>query len=70
MNRIVKEHYPVERLPADLREGLDPLSRVTITLVSEPHEGLAALLEAMDAPDRPRRNRADIDESIRALRED
>jgi hypothetical protein len=35
MNRIVKEHYPVENLPADLREGLDPQARVTITLVAE-----------------------------------
>jgi hypothetical protein len=34
MNRIVKEHYPAEKLPADLREGISG-DRVTVTVVSE-----------------------------------
>ena len=34
MNRIVKEHYPAEKLPADLREGILG-DRVTVTVTSE-----------------------------------
>lgn len=31
MNKIVREHYPVDRLPEDLREGIEgPYVRVTI----------------------------------------
>lgn len=41
MNRIVKEHYPVEKLPEDLREGLprSGLARVSVEVegsLSEP----------------------------------
>jgi hypothetical protein len=32
MNRIVKEHYPVEKLPEDLREGFEPDALVTLTI--------------------------------------
>jgi hypothetical protein len=36
MIRIVKEHYPVSKLPAELREGLDPADQVRITIESIP----------------------------------
>lgn len=50
MNRIVREHYPVEKLPADLREGMEPGETVRVTVEEVPHpdgskERLAALLE-------------------------
>lgn len=32
MNRIVREHYPVEKLPEDLRQGLPAGGKVTVTL--------------------------------------
>ncbi len=32
MNRIVREHYPVERLPEDLRAGWSVGQTVTITV--------------------------------------
>ncbi len=35
MNRIVREHYPVEKLPEDLREGLPAGRKVTVTLEEE-----------------------------------
>lgn len=35
MNRIVKEHYPAAKLPEDLREGLDPDGKVTVTVIEE-----------------------------------
>lgn len=36
MNVIVKKHYPVEKLPADLREGLGSgTAHVTIEIAAE-----------------------------------
>ena len=35
MNKIVREHYPVENLPADLREGLTEGSTVRVVLEME-----------------------------------
>lgn len=32
MNKIVREHYPVENLPADLREGLTEGSTVRVVV--------------------------------------
>lgn len=32
MNKIVREHYPVENLPADLREGLSEGSTVRVVV--------------------------------------
>ena len=36
MNRIVREHYPVAALPADLREGFEPTDEVRITVERVP----------------------------------
>jgi hypothetical protein len=38
MNKIVREHYPVENLPADLREGLAQGSTVRIVVEVEGEE--------------------------------
>ena len=35
MNVIVKKHYPVEKLPSDLREGLPLAGEVTVTIRGE-----------------------------------
>lgn len=35
MNKIVREHYPVEKLPEDLRAGLEVGQKVTVTLEEE-----------------------------------
>ncbi|WP_127088751.1 hypothetical protein [Aquabacter cavernae] len=32
MNKVVREHYPVEKLPDDLREGFPAGAKVTVTL--------------------------------------
>jgi hypothetical protein len=32
MNKIVRENYPVSNLPDDLRPGVDPGARVTVTV--------------------------------------
>ncbi len=33
MNKIIRENYPASKLPEDLREGLDPSTTVTVTVV-------------------------------------
>jgi hypothetical protein len=35
MNKIIRQHYPTEKLPPELREGLDPAAQVTITIEAE-----------------------------------
>jgi len=55
MNKIVREHYPVEKLPEDLRAELG-LAR-TVTLV----------IESEDRPSREAERKAAIDE-LRRLR--
>jgi hypothetical protein len=72
MNRIVKEHYPVEKLPEDLREGLPRATRVTVTLVPETDNVSSeqALRELLSDPNRPRRDRAEIDAWVRSMRDE
>lgn len=53
MNRIVKEHYPAENLPEDLREGLSPGERVRITIESEPTGNLSEEADLARLLDRP-----------------
>lgn len=70
MNKIVREHYPVEKLPEDLRRDLDPSRPVTLSIEQEDSPGeapgsLTAILEEM----RDRRiSSADPVERVRALR--
>lgn len=68
--RIQKIHFPVSTLPPERREGLDPSAFATVTIVEEAEPGLSALLEAMDAPGRPRRSKAEIDATARSIRND
>jgi len=35
MNKIIREHYPAANLPEELRIGVDPSSRVTMTITLE-----------------------------------
>ncbi len=72
MNKIVLEHYPVEKLPDDLRVGLEQTLRVTITLVPEETNmsALQAFRELMSDPKRPRTERAEIDAWVRSLRDE
>jgi hypothetical protein len=48
MNKIVKKHYPVERLPADLRSGLQEHGWVDIEIQPEgatpPRKSLSSLV--------------------------
>ncbi len=42
MNRIVREHYPVSKLPEDLREGFGPHDEVRVTIDAAPEEVVPA----------------------------
>lgn len=80
MNRIVKQHFPAEKLPAELREGLDPKGKVTVTVVEEEPQERP---DAASLPDRPltleeifnypgirSRSMEEIDRDIRKLRDE
>jgi predicted nucleic acid-binding protein len=71
MNKIVRENYPASKLPDDLREGIDPAKRVTVTVVEDqpPYEPMT--LEEIFASRRPPYRSADeIVASIRKMRDE
>lgn len=76
MNRIVKEHYPVEKLPEDLREGLPEGTQVRVTLDLEldwetPVEPRMSLDEIFSAvPESARKSSAQIDREMRRSRDE
>ena len=73
MNRIVRQHYPVEKLPAELREGMDPTVRVTIIIEPEPvgaEEPSLTLEDIFARRQPPYRTAADIDQDLSRLRDD
>ncbi len=71
MNKIVRENYPASRLPEDLREGLDPSTRVTVTVVEDtPSHKPMTLEEIFALRQPPFRTAEDIVASIRELREE
>ena len=49
MSKIVREHFPADRLPAELREGLAPDARVTVTIEAEVPPAKVMTLEEMFA---------------------
>ena len=72
MNRIVREHYPASKLPNDLREGIDPGSNVTVTVVAEekPAAHIPTLDEIIAQRRPPYRTAEQIDEDIRRDRDE
>ena len=72
MNKIIREHYPASKLPNDLREGIDPASNVTVTIVAEekpPHRVMTLdEIWAMRRP--PYLTAEEIDAQIREGRKD
>lgn len=73
MNKITREHYPASKLPEDLREGVDPKSNVTVTVVVEElqrPEHVMSLEEMFAARRPPFRSPEEIVASIRQLRDE
>jgi hypothetical protein len=72
MNRIVRENYPVSKLPEDLRVGVDPSSTVTVTIVEEEKrpERVMTLEEIFALRRPPFRTAEEIDEDLRRQRDE
>jgi len=72
MNRIVKQNYPVSKLPEDLRGGLEPTSVVTVTIeeaVKRP-EKVMTLEEIFALRQPPFRTKEEIDADLRRQRDE
>jgi hypothetical protein len=72
MNRIIREHYPASKLPEDLRDGVDPSSTVTVTIVAEEKrpEKIMSLEEIFSLQGFRRRSAAEIDKDLRRQRDE
>ena len=71
MNSIVKLNYPAARLPEDLRPGVDPSAKVTVTItVEEAPDKVMSLEEIWATRQPPYRTKADIDAEIRRQRDE
>ena len=72
MNKIVRENYPVSSLPDDLRAGVDPDAKVTVTITVEDEQPKRPPtldeIWAMRRP--PYRTKAEIDTDIRRQRDE
>ena len=69
MNKIVREHYPVSKLPEDLREGIPPGASVRVVVEEErrplsKEEFLNSLQEA-----RRHAKGVTLDEAVARIRE-
>jgi hypothetical protein len=49
MNKIVREHYPVDKLPEDLREGLGPARTVRLVIEADNSPRMGARSAAVAA---------------------
>jgi hypothetical protein len=72
MNKIIKENYPASRLPDDLRIGVDPEARVTVTItLEEQRPQRPPTLEEIWAMRRPPyRTKEEIDADLRRQRDE
>ncbi|WP_420102013.1 hypothetical protein [Bosea sp. (in: a-proteobacteria)] len=75
MNKIVREHYPVEKLPDDLRTELGLVQTVTVTIVAEDavrelRDHKAAIAELRELRSRLKPSPSDSVERVRALRDE
>lgn len=72
MNKIIREHYPAANLPEDLRIGVDPSARVTVTItLEEQRRDHAPTLDEIWALRRPPfRTKEEIDADVRRQRDE
>jgi hypothetical protein len=71
MNKIVREHYPVSKLPKDLRPTGDLNASVTVTIEEEKRpEKVMTLEEIFSLSGFRRRSAAEIDAEIRQMRDE
>jgi hypothetical protein len=72
MNRIIRENYPVSKLPEDLRGAVDPSSTVTVIVAEEEQrpEKVMSLEEIFSLEGFRRRSAEEIDADIRLMRDE
>jgi hypothetical protein len=72
MNRIIRENYPASKLPEDLRDGMDPSSTFTVTIVQEEKrsEEVMSLEEMFSLKGFRRRSATEIDADLRGQRDE
>ena len=75
MNRIVREHYPADRLPDDLRQELGLVQTVTITIAadeatSREEARSAAIADILEHRKRLQPSAPDAVERVRKLRDE
>jgi hypothetical protein len=73
MNRIVRQHFPAEKLPPELREGLDSSRPVTVTIETEPDPNEAnplSLDEIFAMREPPFLTKEEIDRDLRKQRDE
>ncbi|NJL08410.1 MAG: hypothetical protein HC900_09220 [Methylacidiphilales bacterium] len=69
MNRIVRENYPVSKLPEDLRGDIEPGASVTVTVVAETRGAPQRFAELRQRLGQGRLSLADAVERVRKIRE-
>ena len=71
MNKIIRQNYPASKLPEDLREGINPSTRVTVTVIEDGPPYQPMTLEEIWALRRPPyRSAENIVSGIRQLRDE
>jgi hypothetical protein len=76
MNKIIRENYPVSKLPEDLRPTNDPAARVKVTIEEEtigeeqPPEKVMTLEEICALRRPPYRTKEEIDADLRRDRDE
>lgn len=75
MNKIVREHYPVERLPEDLRAELGLATTVTVTIEPAPERNdqtrrAAAIVELLEHRRRLKPSTESSAATVRKLRDE
>jgi len=70
MGRVVREHYPVSKLPEDLRDDLDPAATVRVVIEEEVRAGAHSLEELIERARRIPPIGDDPTARIRALRDE
>lgn len=68
MNKIVREHYPVDKLPEDLREGIEG-THVRVTVVPEEKATRRKPLTYADIRARVEPTGITVEEAVRQIRE-
>lgn len=71
MNKIVREHYPVSKLPADLRQGIAADASVRVTVEEQANDRRMSFAEIRASLEEARKNApgVTVEEAVARIRE-